>query len=113
MTSSALPGGVDLTKESAARSFARRSRVELFSGAGDCRLISEHHPTLGDAFRWHEKRANVRNSMQCKRMGERWICEASFIFNEKRMRENDWALSLKFSVDAAGVISELECGAAG
>jgi len=72
----------------------------------------EYDPTLGAAFRWHERRANVENSFRCRRAGRRWTCAASFVFNDKKESERDWALSLDFSVDDGGKVSGLRCEAA-
>jgi hypothetical protein len=105
--------GVDLSKKGPTRELARHSDAPLAEGTGDCKYFAEHHPTLGAAFQWHEKRANVENSFSCRRVGRGWTCKASFIFNDKKVSENDWALFLVFSVDNTGKVSGLNCGAAG
>lgn len=105
--------GVDLSKKGPGRDFARHSDALLAEGTGDCKYFAEHYLTLGAAFRWHENRANVENSFSCSRVGRGWTCKASFIFNDKKVSENDWALFLEFSVDEVGRVSGLNCGAAG
>ena len=106
-------GTVDLSKTRPARAFARHSDAPMAKGTGDCKHFAEHYPTLGAAFRWHEKHANVKNSLDCRRVEQRWTCEASFIFNDRKESEKDWALSLQFSVDEAGRVTGLNCAAAG
>jgi hypothetical protein len=105
--------GLDLSKEGPAREFARRSGAPLAKGSAGCKDIAEYYPTLGAAFRWHEKRANVENLFQCRRAGGRWACKASFIFNDKKESERDWALALEFSVEPTGKVTGLKCEAAG
>lgn len=109
----ALATGINLSKKGPARAFVRRSDAPLAQGTGDCKNFAGHYPTLGAAFRWHEKRANVANSFDCRRVARGWTCKASFIFNDKKESENDWALFLEFSVDETGRVSDLNCGAAG
>jgi hypothetical protein len=112
-TFSAAHAAIDLSTKGSARAFARRSDAPLAEGSQVCREIAQYYPTLGAAFRWHEKRANVENSFQCRRFGRRWTCKASFIFNDKKESERDWALSLEFSVEENGKVSALRCDAAG
>jgi hypothetical protein len=104
---------VDLSKEGPAREFARQSEAPMADGNQECQEIAEWYPTLGAAFRWHEKRANVENSFHCRQGPHGWTCKASFAFNDKKESERDWALFLKFSVDESGKVSRLRCEAAG
>jgi hypothetical protein len=106
--------GWNLGKKSEARKFASTSKAPLSKGEGDCLHLSANFPTLGAAVAWHSRRANVENQIDCQKTDRAWSCSASFVYNNKKESEREWALFLKFSVDEKTMeVHELRCDVAG
>lgn len=105
---------LNLSKPAAARAFLEKSTTPTAQGTEDCQVFAATFPTLGALAVAHRRRANVESSVRCRRTPPGWSCEASYIYNDKKESENDWALVVRFKVDQKSAkIVEFACFGAG
>jgi hypothetical protein len=95
--------------------FLEGSTVALTDGQEDCPALAEYSQTLGELVKKYQRKANKQKSARCKSSGSGlWSCEVTFVHNDRRQSENDFALVLRFEVeDATGTVLSLACFQAG
>jgi hypothetical protein len=100
---------LDLSTEKRAAQFLEASAIPVSGIPGICSQVAGDYPTLGRLVAFHRAHANVKNYVRCKRAVHRWICEAEFIYNNKKEEDDGWYLTLNYSVDGESRIVDLEC----